>query len=477
MESLSDKMMSGFTWTAIERVFSQLVVFVIGIIIARLITPDEYGILGILMVFVNVASVFIDSGLGSALIYYNELKEKDLRTTFTTNLLISVLLSMLIIVSSPFVERFYELPNLSLYLNVISIVIIANAFIVVPTAILKVKLDFKSLAITNILSSVISGITAIILAYQSFGIWALIIQVLLRALLQVLFLLSFCRWIPRLSVCKESLKKLYKYAINIFTASWITKLTEEGISFFLGKSFNAYSLGIYTRATQFSTLPSTSLGAVIISVLFPSLALVKDDEQRFQSMYNRTIRVTAMLTVPVFVLLAVVSEPLIRIVLTDKWIEAAPILSVLCLGRILFPVSNITEQALNAKGYSDLFFKQQLVKMIVKAALIVPALFINIMAVAVADALSSLAAYVITTVIARKNLHIKVFEQIKCLGDFVFASMATGALSFISLRFFDNLFIQIIIPVLIYLVLYMIYLVSYSKEDIIYILNRIRGIK
>ena len=154
--SLSGKILKGFSWTAIERVVSQLVIFIIGIVVARLVTPSEYGVLGILMVFINVSSVFVDSGLGNSLIYYNELKERDLRTTFSLNIFISIFLMLLIYLFSSLIENFYQLENLALYLQIISFTILFNAFVVVPTAILKVSLNFKSLAISNMCSSVAS---------------------------------------------------------------------------------------------------------------------------------------------------------------------------------------------------------------------------------------------------------------------------------------------------------------------------------
>ena len=201
--SLSGKVLKGFSWTAIERVVSQLVIFIIGIVVARLVTPSEYGVLGILMVFINVSSVFVDSGLGNSLIYYNELKERDLRTTFSLNIFISIFLMLLIYLFSSLIENFYQLENLALYLQIISFTILFNAFVVVPTAILKVSLNFKSLAISNMCSSVASGILAIVMAYHGYGIWALIAQVMARSFLQASFLVVMSKWIPKLVFYKE----------------------------------------------------------------------------------------------------------------------------------------------------------------------------------------------------------------------------------------------------------------------------------
>ena len=464
--TLSNKILKGFSWTATERVVSQLVIFIIGIVVARLVTPSEYGVLGILMVFINVSSVFVDSGLGNSLIYYNELKKRDLYTTFSMNIFISISLILLIYLSSSFIEDFYNLENLALYLQVISLTILFNAFLVVPTAILKVNLNFKSLAISNMCSSVASGILAIVMAYHGYGIWALIAQVMARSFLQASFLVVMSKWIPKLVFYKESCIRLYRYGINLITASCLTKITEEGISFFLGKVFSPYNLGIYTRATQFSVLPSTSIGNVIISVLFPTLSLVKDDKDKFKQIYNAIIKIMSALSMPVFVILVVIAEPFIRLVLTEKWIEVVPFLQVFCIGRLLFPVSNVTEQALNAVGRSDLFLKQQIWKMAIKALLILPALFLNIYAVAIADALSSMAAYFITTIVASKVLSIRMFEQLRGIISYLLFALAAGAISYYLEDFVVNDYIKIILSTVLFLTIYVLLIFSFKRTEV-----------
>lgn len=464
--SLSGKILKGFSWTATERIVSQLVIFIIGIVVARLVTPSEYGVLGILMVFINVSSVFVDSGLGNSLIYYNELKERDLRTTFSLNIFISIFLMLLIYLFSSLIENFYQLENLALYLQIISFTILFNAFVVVPTAILKVSLNFKSLAISNMCSSVASGILAIVMAYHGYGIWALIAQVMARSFLQASFLVVMSKWIPKLVFYKESCIRLYRYGINLITASCLTKITEEGISFFLGKVFSPYNLGIYTRATQFSVLPSTSIGNVIISVLFPTLSLVKDDKDKFKQIYNAIIKIMSALSMPVFVILVVIAEPFIRLVLTEKWIEVVPFLQVFCIGRLLFPVSNVTEQALNAVGRSDLFLKQQIWKMAVKALFIIPALFFNIYIVAIADALSSMVAYFVTTMIAREVLSIGVFGQLRSIIWYMLFALGAGVMAYYCESFISNDFFKIVFAAITYLVIYLVMILSFKRTEI-----------
>jgi O-antigen/teichoic acid export membrane protein len=315
-------------------------------------------------------------------------------------------------------------------------------------------------------SSVASGILAIVMAYHGYGIWALIAQVMARSFLQASFLVVMSKWIPKLVFYKESCIRLYRYGINLITASCLTKITEEGISFFLGKVFSPYNLGIYTRATQFSVLPSTSIGNVIISVLFPTLSLVKDDKDKFKQIYNAIIKIMSALSMPVFVILVVIAEPFIRLVLTEKWIEVVPFLQVFCIGRLLFPVSNVTEQALNAVGRSDLFLKQQIRKMAVKAIFILPALFFDIYVVAIADALSSMAAYFITTMVARKVLNIGLLDQLRSIIWYMIFALGAGALSYYFEFFIENDHLKIIFAIIIYPLIYLLVVFSFKRTEI-----------
>lgn len=422
-----NKVIKGFSWAAIDRITTQLSLFVVGIVIARLVSPADYGILGLLLVFVNIAQVFVDSGLGSALIYFNNLNEKDVNTTFTFNLCISVLIALILFVAAPFFDVFFCNELFHVYLRVIVLQIIINAFIVVPTAMLKIKLDFKSIAMANTVAAVASGVGGICLAYVGLGIWALIVQVILRSVIILAILCMACKWIPRWSIDLDSLKRLFRYSVNIFGASCVTRLIEEGTSFVVGKCFSPHNLGLYTRANQFSLLPSSSIGSIIISVLFPSLSRVKNNKEQFDRLYANVLKILSFLSIPLFVIMTVLAEPLVRVVLTEKWMEVVPFLQILCLGKILFPLSNITEQAINANGRSDLYFRQQVVKMITKLTLVIPAVFISIEVLVIADAISYFAAFFITQRYGAKCGLPSISLQMKSIFPYFISSIVTGA--------------------------------------------------
>lgn len=471
----SNKIVKGFTWTAIERFSIQFVQFLLGIIIARLISPNEYGVLGILMVFINISQVFVDSGLGNALIYYNNLKKEDVQTTFTFNLIISTLIYIILFITAPSIELFYNLPNLSLYVKTSSVVLLINSLIIVPTVQLKVRLNFKALAISNLCSTVLSGLIGVIFAYNGYGIWALIIQLLTKSFFQFIFLIIQCKWIPNLSFHKKSFRKLYKFGINIFSASCFTKIVDEGTIFLIGKIIAPYSLGLYTRANQFASLPSTSIGNIVSSVIFPSLSSIKDNPSEFNKIYLKSIKYQGLLSIPIFLILVMVSEPMVRLVLTDKWIGAVPILQILAFGRILSPTTNITEQALNAKGRSDLFLKQQTLKLTVKIILILIALPFGIIYIALADAIFTLSQFFITNYYGRKVIGFPILRLFTIIFPFILTGLISLAVGYFSTMAIQNDIAKICIGLFSYISTYIsILIIFYDKNIFNFLLNKIK---
>ena len=461
------KIIKGFTWTAIERFSIQFVQFIIGIIIARLVTPSEYGILGILMVFITISQVFIDSGLGSALIYNNDLKKEDVQTTFTFNFIVSLVLYIILYLASPLIESFYKLDNLSLYIRVSGIVLLINSLIIVPISQLKVWMNFRALAISSISSTTLSGLIGIYLAYTGYGIWALIIQLLSRSSFQCILLIIQCKWLPNFSFYKDSFFQLYKYGANVFSASILTKFVEEGLVLLIGKLMTPYSLGLFTRANQFASLPSTSLGSIVSSVLFPSLSSIKDNNEEFNKIYFKSIKYQGLLSVPIFFIIVLICEPMIRLFLTDKWLEVVPILQILAIGRILLPVANITEQALNAKGRSDLFLKQQSVKLVTKSILVLIALPFGIIYVAIADAIYTICQFFITNYYGNKVMTQSISQILKIIFPFIATGIIALLLSFIISSRIENDLMNILICIVCYIGIYFFILISFYERSLV----------
>ena len=344
---MGSQIISGAKWTAVERFSNQFIQLIVSIIISRLISPEEFGILAVLLVFINIAQVFIDSGLGNSLIYFNQVDKKDINTTFVFNTFVSIVLFILLFCAAPIIQSFYNLSNLCLYIRISGIVLLSNSLIVVPTAILKIKLDFKSLATANLVANIISAVIGITMAVMEYGIWALIGQMLSKSFMLAILLIIQCRWLPAWSFSFDALKKLYRYGVNIFASSIITKFTDEGIATLIAKFLTPYNLGLYSRSGQFATFPTSSIGSLVTTVTFPALSAAKNDRERYNRLYLGALELQAFLVIPLYIWLAIEAKPIIILLLTDKWIEAVPIFQILCIGRILALLAITTLAASN----------------------------------------------------------------------------------------------------------------------------------
>lgn len=467
MSNSGGSLTKSFTWTAVDRFSNLFIQFVLGIVIARLVTPAEYGVLGILMVFINISNVFIDSGLSSALIYQNKLCSKNLNTTFAFNLSISTLIYAIIFFVSPLVEAFYNLPKLSIYLRVSALVLFINSLVDVPTAILKIKLDFKSLAISNMFSTFLSGVVGIYYAYHGFGIWALIIQLLSRNTLLSLMLYVQCRWLPSLAFDVDTFKGLYRYGVNIFSASCLTKIIEEGTSFIIAKVLTPFSLGIYSRSIQFASLPTSSVGGIISSALFPSLSSIKDDEKRLNDVFKKVVEYQSAICIPIFLWFAMSAEPIIRLLLTDKWIDVVPVLQILCICRILVPTAYITEQVINAKGRSDLFFRQQVVKMFVKLAFILFFVRYGLMAVAIADGVYTIMQFFITNYYARSVTTFRSQKQFKLIFPYIITAALSSICGYLAMICIENVYAQFCVAMIVAVTVYLFGITYVFRKSIL----------
>lgn len=464
MNSITNKVTSGFIWTSFDKFSSQFVQFIIGIIIARFVSPHEYGVLGILMIFIILSQVFIDSGFGSALIYRNDKNDKDLQTAFSFNLGISLLLFAILYVLAPHIESFYDLPQLALYLRISIIVLFINALLVVPTAILRIDFQFKTLAIGNIISTLLSGFAGVLLAFWGFGVWALIIQLLSRPFVLLLCVCPFCKWLPRFRFYKSSFYNLLNYGVKIFSASFLTKIVDECTAFFVGKILTSTSLGVFTRSNQFAGLPSTSMVTIIGSVIFPSLSSIKNDEEQFDALFKKSVLYISAFSIPLFLWIAMISDPLVRILLTDKWIAVVPVMQILCIGRCFYPVANVSEQVMNAKGRSDLFLKQQIIKMTIKAIAVICLIRYGLIAVAIADAIYTSTQYLVTCIFLRKISHYGFISQIKTMWPFIIASIISAIVGFVMLGLTNNPYLQIIYSVFAAIFVYYVLVNLLQKE-------------
>lgn len=358
-------------WSVTERFGNQGIQFVIGLMLARLLMPEDYGLLGMLLVFISIAQVFVDGGFSAALIRRKDVSDQDYSTVFWFNLGVALICYLIIFTASPFIAGFYDEPLLAALAKVVGLNIIINAFGMIQKTLLTKKLDFKTQARINITSIIISGIIGIIAAWRGYGVWALVIQNISKNLFVNAGFWLQSSWRPKRVFSQSAFHELFGFGSKLLLSSLINAVSENLYAIIIGKLYNAKSLGFYTRANQFQKLPVSSIYGAIGVVSYPVLAELKDEPVKLREAYRSMIRMVAWCLFPVMVILGAVAEPMVKIVLTDKWLPCVPLLQILCIVGAFYPLHAINLDMLKVKGRSDLFLKLEVVKQLLNIVMII----------------------------------------------------------------------------------------------------------
>ncbi len=370
-ENLKSKTVSGVLWSAVERFSLQGVQFVINILMARLLLPSDYGMIGMLAVFLQISQTFVDSGFSDALVQKKDRTETDLSTVFYFNIVISVLLYVLLFIGAPYIAQFYRMPELTLVARIIMLNLIFSSFTAVPKTILTIRIDFRTQSKISLISAIISGVVGIIMAYKGTGVWALVAQTLLNAIL-ITFLFFCCvNWRPLRIFSKASFQGLFSFGSKLLFSRLIHALYYNLYAIVIGRQYSSIELGYYTRAEQFAIFPSGNINAIISRVTFPILSSIQDDDKRLALAYRKYIRLASFLIFPLMIGLAAIAEPLVSFLLTAKWSGIVILLQILCLDWMLDHLSQINLNLLLIKGRSDLSLRLEIIKKIIATFILI----------------------------------------------------------------------------------------------------------
>ncbi len=411
--SLKQKAFSGILWKFIEQASVGIAGFVISIVLARLLSPSDYGLIGMLSVFIALSSTIVESGFGSALIQKRDRTAMDMNTVFLFNVFISVVCYLILYLSAPFIAGFYKTPLLIPILKVLGLNIIINSFNSIQRTQLQIKIDFKTSAKVSFTGLVAGGIVAVVLAYKGFGVWSLVAQSLTNALITTVAFWFYSAWRPSLAFSFDSLKSLFRFGSKLLLGGVYAISLNNMYDIIIGKVYKSEELGIYTRANQLPSLISTVLNTVINSVTFPLMSAVNDDRERMVNIYGKMLSMTAFVVFPVMTLLAILSKPFVSVVLTDKWIAIVPLMQCLCFVRMLTPVSALNLNILNAAGRPDLFLKTDLYKFPLIVLNMVITIPLGIKYVAIGSMVVTILGYFINTYFPGKILGYGAMRQMK----------------------------------------------------------------
>lgn len=411
--SLKQKAVKGMSWSAIDQISRMGIQFVVGIILARLLSPDEYGLIGILTIFIVVFTFICDSGFTNALIRKKNIEDIDYSTVFYVNLGLSFFMSGALFFCAPLIAAFFDRPDLVGLTRVMSSVVIINALAIVQRARLTKIVDFKTQTLVTLISSVVSGIVGISMAYSGYGVWALVGQQISAQAFNTIFLWIFNHWMPKLEFSITSFKDMWSFGWRMLASGLIDTVWKEIYQVVIGKYYTPASLGLYTRSRQFTDMFSTNLNGVIQRVSFPVLSEMQGDTERLKSGYKRVIKCTMLPTFVLMLGLAACAKPMILFLLGEKWIECVPYIQLICFSAMLYPLHSLNLNMLQVQGRSDLFLKLEIIKKIVAVGPLLLGIFIDIYWMIGGSVLTGFFAYYLNAYYSGPFLNYSIKEQIK----------------------------------------------------------------
>lgn len=356
-DSVRSQLLNGVVWNFIEKVLMRGASFIIGIILARLLSPSDFGLIGMLAVFVAISNVFIEGGFAKALIQRKNCQDIDFSTAFVSNVGMSLIIYVVLFFSAPLIAEFYEEPILVDLTRILSLNFVLGSFNIVQRAKLMAAVDFKSLAQINVISTVVSGGIGVLMAYCGCGVWSLVGQTLCATVVLMILFPFYSKWSPSVQFSKDSFHQLFGFGSKLMVTGVYSVAINNISTICIGRYYKSSQLGFYTRASQFSEMISTTMFDVLGTVTFPVLSHLQDDRDKLVVVYRKSLFLTALLIFPLMILCALLSRPIVFILLTEKWLPCVVLMQWLFLARMFTPLSAINMNILNAVGRSDLFMK------------------------------------------------------------------------------------------------------------------------
>ncbi len=420
--------MSALRWSTGERLGNHAIQFIIGIILARLLSPTEFGLVGMLAIFLVVSNLFIESGFGTALVQRQNVTYLDECSVFYFNLVASLVAAAMLSAAAPYIADFYREPILKPLTRFLSINLIINSFGIIQMRILTKAIDFKTQTKVSLYSVFFSGVIGIVCAFKGLGVWSLAIQSVCSNFIRTGLLWIYNRWRPSLTFSIKPLREMFGYSSRLLASGFLSTVMDNLYFLIIGKLFSATELGFYSRAQMFAQLPSYNLCGIVSRVTFPVFALLQNDKTRLKQGYKKSLRTLAGINFPIMFGLVAVAKPLVLVLLTEKWLPCVLYLQILCIAGMMYPLHGINLSILKALGRSDLFFRLTLIKyalMVVNISItwrwgiemmIWGLMFLNIL------------SYYINSYYSGSIINYGIIEQIKDISPYFAISIAMGSI-------------------------------------------------
>ena len=425
-ESLKSRTVSGVFWSGVERFSVQAVQLVIGILIARVLSPTDYGIVGMLAIFLSISQMLISSGFVAALIRKIDRTQTDCSTVFYFNILVGFFLYFILFFSAPLIAAFFKTPILIPITRVLAFTLVFNSLTVVQRALLIAKVDFKTQAKVTFLATILSGALGIWMAYHDYGVWALVAQAVVSAALTTLLLWFFGKWQPSWVFSWSSFWEMFSFGSKLIVSRLIETLYHQAHTLIIAKVYSSRELGLYARAQNFADFPSSNITGIFSRVTYPLLCELQDDEERLCSTYRSYLRLSAYIIFPMTLGLSVLATPLILVLLTEKWAGSIIFLQILCFSMMWIPVHAINLNILQVKGRSDLILRIEIIKKIMGIAILCITAPISVKAMCIGAVFFSTLSLVINTHYTGILLNLSFLKQMRDLAPTLIQSFLMG---------------------------------------------------
>lgn len=447
-ESLRRKTVKGVGWSAVDNYSYAILTFIVTLVLARLLTPGDYGLLGMTAIITSVCNTIVNAGLLSALIRKRNISEDDYNTAYFVNMFLSIIIYLIIFFIAPLIASFFYRDELTLLIRVLAVTLIISAFSIVQQARIHRRIDFKSQTKATLTSTISGGFVGITLALMGYGVWALVAQIIVKTMVNTFYLVLVNKWMPKLLFSHQSFKELFGFGWKMMVSSILSTIWDELNQLVVGKFYSPANLGQFTRAKQFSSMFSNNLTSIIQRVIYPVMSGIQEDKERMLAAYRKVIKTTMFITVIVMFSLGAVSEPLLYCLIGPKWGEAATYLPLLCVTGSFYPLHAINLNMLQVQGRSDLFLYLEIIRKVILVAPLFVGIYIGILPMLYTSIITSIMCYFVNSYYSGKMVGYSTWMQIKDVALFyliaIIVFVSIYFLKFLPISNWCVLFIQLL---------------------------------
>ena len=425
-DEIRTKVFKGLIWRLLERVIAQGVSMIISIILARILYPEDYGMIALITVFITLANVFVDGGFGNALVQKTNSDEIDFSSVFSVSFLVSILIYVVIFFCAPFVADFYNNSDVCAILRVLSIQIIVSSFKSTQIAHIQKEMKFNLFFWATSIGTILSGIVGVTLAYCGFGVWALVIQSLGNTVVDTVVLLVVTDWRPRFAIDFSRVRSLFGFGWKVLLWSFATQLFDNIRSLVIGKAYSSEDLAYYSNGRNWPSFIVSNICTSISSVLFPALASKQSNIETVKMMVRRSCSISTFLVSPLLIGMMAIGRELTLLLLTEKWLPMLPFLYICCIYLIFVPIQTAELESVKAVGRSDLLVKMDVFVKIIQIIVLIVSMRIDVYAIAIGSIVTTAFACAIYGIVVRKIIHYTIFEQVRDVAVNMFPAIVMG---------------------------------------------------